>query len=244
MYKWLGLILFSLFPTEKAVAASFDCAKAGTKIEKLICTTPNLSELDEKYSQVYRQVKKQQPEDEHIKYEALAALKQRESVCSEVECLEKWYRYRLFVLESRIANANAKNESGSQTNPNTVYKNLDCATAHSTIGIERCTSRKVFAARDIMNGYFNKSMERFADDVKVTSALQQGQSAWLEHVKSHCNAVWQIWRDGSIKNVRYLMCELNLVQQRTYVLWQSLRVFADSTSSLLPEPFPIDAGLY
>jgi len=39
---------------QSAEAASFDCAKAGTQIEHLICADENLSELDEGYGALYK----------------------------------------------------------------------------------------------------------------------------------------------------------------------------------------------
>jgi len=95
-----------------------------------------------------------------------------------------------------------------------------------------------------MNAYLSKSAERYAHDSKVRIALQKGQASWQEYVQSHCNAVWNVWRDGSIKNTMYLMCELSLVQNRTHVLWQSLLGYADSTPSLLPKPFPVESNTY
>ncbi|WP_160296756.1 hypothetical protein [Sphingomonas sp. ERG5] len=42
----LGLVL--LIGTAPAGAASFDCAKASTRVEKLVCSDPQLSRLDER----------------------------------------------------------------------------------------------------------------------------------------------------------------------------------------------------
>lgn len=45
-----GLLALSL----TAHAASFDCAKAGTKVEKLICDNPEISKLDEELDALYK----------------------------------------------------------------------------------------------------------------------------------------------------------------------------------------------
>ncbi|MFA5372253.1 MAG: ankyrin repeat domain-containing protein, partial [Sideroxydans sp.] len=46
-FGWLAIIA-------SAQAASFDCAKAATKIEKLICVNPNISDLDDELDSVYK----------------------------------------------------------------------------------------------------------------------------------------------------------------------------------------------
>ena len=51
-----ALLLFALVPSlaaSPATAASFDCAKARTKVEKLICKDPQLSRQDEEVAKAY-----------------------------------------------------------------------------------------------------------------------------------------------------------------------------------------------
>lgn len=52
MKKVIAVIGF-MFPA-MTFAASFDCSKAGTPIEKAICSYPELSALDEQLASVYR----------------------------------------------------------------------------------------------------------------------------------------------------------------------------------------------
>ena len=52
----LSLVTISLLWMPCVHSASFDCAKATTKIEKVICANPKLSELDEKLSALYKKV--------------------------------------------------------------------------------------------------------------------------------------------------------------------------------------------
>jgi len=243
MYKWLGIIPILVFPFNDTLAASFNCSKATTSNEKLICATPSLSELDETYADLYRRVKSKLPQFAYVKKEAIAALKQRASDCNEVECMEKWYRYRIFVYKNKLSNLISNSKNGELT-ISATEKTLDCDNDHTTIGMNRCFSRKVAEAREVMNGYYSSSIDRYSHDNKVTGALQNAQSSWLEYVKSQCNEVWNVWRDGSIRNIMYSSCELDLVQSRTQVLWQSMLVYADSTPSFLPEPFPVNASYY
>lgn len=53
--KTAGIILGSLFLLGTAQAASFDCAKAKSEVEKLICSNDELSKLDESLNEAYLQ---------------------------------------------------------------------------------------------------------------------------------------------------------------------------------------------
>ena len=77
-----------------AQAASFDCAKAGTKVEKLICGDAELSKLDEELSAAYKAALQDQSEAESIKQAQKQWLKERNN-CADAVCLNKVYRVRI-----------------------------------------------------------------------------------------------------------------------------------------------------
>lgn len=47
---------FLLF-SSVAFSASFDCGKASTEVERKICSSPSLSAMDEKLSEVFKPIK-------------------------------------------------------------------------------------------------------------------------------------------------------------------------------------------
>src|SRR5262249_33022035 len=49
------LALCAIVPAGDATAASFDCAKATTAVEKMICADPALSQADERLAEAYKQ---------------------------------------------------------------------------------------------------------------------------------------------------------------------------------------------
>jgi len=59
MYKWFGLCLLFAYPFGSGFAASFNCEKASSVSEKLICASPELSLTDERYAKLYNRVKAQ-----------------------------------------------------------------------------------------------------------------------------------------------------------------------------------------
>ncbi|WP_429063485.1 lysozyme inhibitor LprI family protein [Aeromonas bestiarum] len=81
-------------------AASFDCQKAKTSNEKLICLTPELSQLDEQLAKQYFLSIKKSEDDDVIKISQRAWLKQIKKECSTADCLIKNYSIRLDTLRN------------------------------------------------------------------------------------------------------------------------------------------------
>lgn len=59
LYAYFPLtLLLALFINTHSLAASFDCAKAGTSIEKAICADPEINKADEKMGKLYQSLKR------------------------------------------------------------------------------------------------------------------------------------------------------------------------------------------
>jgi uncharacterized protein YecT (DUF1311 family) len=85
-----------------AQAASFDCGKAQTKVEHLICDNSELSKLDEDLSTAYKAALKYQERADFIKRYQGKWLIQRNQ-CSTLECVKRLYEKQLLVLPSPIS---------------------------------------------------------------------------------------------------------------------------------------------
>ena len=94
VFGWLVLIL-----SITAHAASFDCAKAGTKIEKLICGDAELSKLDEELSAAYKTALQDEKRADSIKQAQKQWMKDRNG-CSDAACVKGAYEARLVKLNS------------------------------------------------------------------------------------------------------------------------------------------------
>lgn len=92
---WIILGLLVLLTT--AQAASFDCTKAGTKIEKLICSNPELSALDEELGDEYQSEVNSYDSDKasHIVNVQKRWLKTTRNKCSDKACLIEAYTSRI-----------------------------------------------------------------------------------------------------------------------------------------------------
>lgn len=98
---WLMLVL----PVQ---AASFDCAKAKTKVEKLICADAELSKLDEEMAGLYGEILKASSNDPVLKQAQRDWLKYRQACFAPVYkqrehfCLSDRYRRHINILRGSL----------------------------------------------------------------------------------------------------------------------------------------------
>ncbi len=114
--SYLALATFVLLMVAGDIyAASFDCGKATSEVEKLICSDPNLSQLDENLSKTYRKVLSSVADPASLKREQAKWLRDVRNLCADSACLEKVYRNHLEVLENILPVTRAGEESGVQS---------------------------------------------------------------------------------------------------------------------------------
>ncbi|MGX9462866.1 lysozyme inhibitor LprI family protein [Shewanella sp. A14] len=113
---------------------------------------------------------------------------------------------------------------------------VDCDNPMTTIEINDCAKLTVDEAQTRLDKYIAKANEKYHDDPKAVEALQLSQRDWLTYRESYCHAIYQLWRNGSIRGVMYHECMLQLTVQRTHNIWQDYLTFMDSSEPLLPEP--------
>ena len=95
-------IATSAFWLNTAHAASFDCAKAQTKVEKVICADPSISDLDSRLGKVYGQdLAKANPEQKkQLIADERHWLKSVRDRCATQACLKQAYTQRLADLKA------------------------------------------------------------------------------------------------------------------------------------------------
>ena len=94
-------------------AASFDCAKARTKVEYLICGNPELSKLDEDLSAAYSKALNGNVDPAALKQQQREWMKERNK-CVDSECVRTKYQDRIANLGSAASEAS---QSAKQDNP-------------------------------------------------------------------------------------------------------------------------------
>ena len=108
------VLLLSLAGVCLAVKPGFDCQKARTPIEKLICGSDVLSNQDRQMSQLYKSLLNQAAEKDRgqIRDEQRIFLKRRDKLCNldptaAEECLREIYQERITALKTQFAHDSA-----------------------------------------------------------------------------------------------------------------------------------------
>jgi len=94
---FLAIPLLAPLSTESK-AAGFDCAKASSRAERIICSDKKLLELDEKLTATYRKVYSTASDKRGLKAEQVEWLKERDA-CETSECIGGKYQNRIDSLE-------------------------------------------------------------------------------------------------------------------------------------------------
>ncbi len=97
-FPWiLALCMLSGLPTH---AASFDCDKAQTRVEQLICNDPKLSRLDDMLAVAYGEAEQASGNASDLLQEQRQWLRQR-ATCQSNACLDRAYERRIIELQSQ-----------------------------------------------------------------------------------------------------------------------------------------------
>ncbi len=97
--KWI--VLIGLFTCAQAQPASFDCAKARSTIERMICNNAGLSDMDAQLGEAYKTAKERlsDSESKQLSSEQRDWLQNVRNRCSDGDCLLKAYETRLNAVD-------------------------------------------------------------------------------------------------------------------------------------------------
>lgn len=94
------LILFAaLFMTGDLLAASFDCGRAESTVEHLICSDSELGKLDEEYASAFQRARSEVADPQNFRRDAKRWISEVRNVCAAKECLRAVYLERIADLE-------------------------------------------------------------------------------------------------------------------------------------------------
>lgn len=88
-------------------AASFNCDKAGSSVEKTICADAALSQLDDLMAQSYKKALASAARKDAVKSQQVAWITKERNVCKDAACIEQAYKKRLAALDSPAVDKNA-----------------------------------------------------------------------------------------------------------------------------------------
>ena len=109
----IAALLLAISTTAFAGSPAFNCAKASSKVEKMICGDSTLSDADSVNADLYKEVLQATDNPNQVKQEQRQWLKVR-NACQTIDCLANAYnsRYNQLEYERRIASG-AVNPDGS-----------------------------------------------------------------------------------------------------------------------------------
>ncbi len=105
-------MLMCLILTPWARAATFDCDKASTSVEKVICSDTRLTNLDDQLGRQYKDVLAALSNGGALKAEQKAWLSSRNQ-CKDSDCIMKAYDDRIRVLNAMSAPAKPGDVTGT-----------------------------------------------------------------------------------------------------------------------------------
>jgi uncharacterized protein YecT (DUF1311 family) len=104
---------------------------------------------------------------------------------------------------------------------------VDCDNAVTTIEINACIGETVATAEAQLAQYIAKAKTRHVEESSVIDLLNQSQHAWLAYRKAHCDAIYDMWSDGSIRGAMFGGCMAQLTKQRTHQIWADYLTYMD-----------------
>jgi uncharacterized protein YecT (DUF1311 family) len=95
---------------------------------------------------------------------------------------------------------------------------VDCARAVATPDLNECAAREQKAVEARLNGTYQKVLkeleERDENHVETRKKLVAAQRAWIKFREADCDAAYQHYIDGSMRNLVYSGCMQQRAAQR------------------------------
>jgi hypothetical protein len=116
-------------PAPRQVTPSFDCTKARSQAEHLICSDPELTALDADLSTLFEKAKAVAPDQAGFMRQNRAEWKRREATCFEKPCLVDWYARRRSQLAGILMVAGRVTSSSASDNATPADSHIDLSDA-------------------------------------------------------------------------------------------------------------------
>ncbi len=111
-----------------------------------------------------------------------------------------------------------------------------CPDAKTTVEMNQCYGDVLARADERREVYLTKAVERHTDRPTLAAEIKASDAAFLAYRDAECGAVYEDWRDGTIRGVMGLTCSIAMTDHRTLTIWRNWLTSMDSTPPVLPEP--------
>jgi ankyrin repeat protein/uncharacterized protein len=175
IHNLISSAFFLLIMAGNIDAAGFDCNRATTVVEKLICADQGLSQLDESLSKTYQEVLRWARDPAGFKREQWKWLREVRDLCTDSPCLEKEYRDRLAVLEKLLPEKPAVDRQEHAAS-------FDCRKAESEAEKMICSDDELSRLDESLHKAYLEALKRA--DIKTQMIKSQRQ--WLKNERDAC----------------------------------------------------------
>ena len=131
--QWLFPLVFMALIcllVQPVYAASFDCKKAGTEMEKTICSDSKLSQLDEKLAAAYREALEKAPQKGESLREGQRQWLRERNECADTHCIKDAYKLRLADL--KLVSTGLASEKGTKSQQGAESSNIAATGSEAT----------------------------------------------------------------------------------------------------------------
>ncbi|MDN3646982.1 DUF6265 family protein [Pontixanthobacter aestiaquae] len=118
--------------------------------------------------------------------------------------------------------------------PETVSYDCD----GTTIEMNQCMAAILAKAKARQTEYLDAALERYADRPDIAGMIRASDAAFDAYSSAECGAVWEDWKEGTIRTMMSLKCSIGLADKRAHDIWENWLTYMDSTPPVLPEPAP------
>jgi len=171
-----------------AIGASFNCAKASTSVEKIICASKTLSRLDEQLAKVYESVLSLSDHPDVIKSHQQAWLRTIRDTCQDKPCIQNAYEHRLAQLAA-IPQAAWKTFRDTTLGIEFSYP----SNRKVQVGCRRSKSCIALIGQSMLNSEYLMAFEVFDGDLETIaveqSVFEKQNNVWIAKGRSGEHAV-------------------------------------------------------
>lgn len=120
----------------------------------------------------------------------------------------------------------------------------------TTVQIDNCLAREAGLADADLEKYREAARKRLQANQGVSppgngvaqapTDFDKAEKAWAAYRAAECAAVFDNWREGTIRTAMETTCDIRLTRLHTHTIWREWLTFMDNAPPLLPEP-PVSA---
>ncbi len=185
------LYLLAMLGLPAAHAASFDCDKAQTKNEHLICNDESLSAADDRLGALYREAMRVTHNKQQLIRDTRSAVRRRENSCtdgytSNRDCIEAWYQEREKALIKVL-----HPDGSAHDYPNSTLISASAGNAFGTLSFYSPNHGKIISALcksdecdwyDWPDGGEAKPIKNTIANITVRSVWDSDISGYIEQI--------------------------------------------------------------